>query len=419
MQYDYYAFRKEQLGDHLSELEQASAELIQAKKQRDKNARQQTEKKIEQAAEKLVRIEPHLSYLWYEAQGSELKNPIRDAWQKYLTASPIPNDFHFLPNPSDLHHLPSNSFMLHVPFKLCKPYLSKDDRTFHLFDNSVRKDKVFQTPMIASTSWKGALRAALWQLDHKADDETIVRLFGNAREDEKGQAGRLYFYPTFFDKIGLEVINPHNRKTGTGKTGPILIECVPAYTTGDFILLYVPFGSVKLDEVAADLKLVSEGIQAMLTVYGFGAKTSSGFGIADIQGKGELAIRADLPDLKQLEPEIKQPEPVLSRYLVAPGQLHPDFKGSDGSLKSEAEYLKGKSGKKEKQLYDKAKKWWEREGRQLLEITTKELVPEPEPLLTRSSVAKISFANLSELCDELYLIAEQLCGIQEGIEKQS
>jgi CRISPR-associated protein Cmr2 len=406
MQYDYYAFRKEQLGDCLSEFEQASVELVQAKKQKDKNARQQAEKKIEQAAEKLARIEPHLSYVWYEAQGSELKNPIRDAWQKHLTTRPIPNDFHFLPKPSALHHLPSLSFMLRVPFKLCKPYLSKDDRTFHLLDNSVRKDKVFQTPMIASTSWKGALRAALWQLDHKADDETIVRLFGNAREDEKGQAGRLYFYPTFFDKIGLEVINPHDRKTGTGKTGPILLECVPATATGEFVLLYVPFGAVKSDEVAADLKLAAEGIQAMLTIYGFGAKTSSGFGIAELNGSGELAIRADLPELKQPELEIKHPEPELPRYLIVPGQLHPDFQGSDGNLKSESEYLKGKTGKKEKQLYDKAKKWWEREGRQLVEVPAQK--PAIEVALPKLSIAEISFANLSEFCDQAQLIAEQL-----------
>jgi CRISPR-associated protein Cmr2 len=395
MQYDYYAFRKEQLGDHLSELEQASAELVQAKKQRDKNARQQAEKKIEQAAEKLVRIEPHLSYLWYEAQGSELKNLIRDAWQKYLTTSPIPNDFHFSPNPSDLHHLPSHSFMLHVPFKLCKPYLSKDDRTFHLLDNSVRKDKVFQTPMIASTSWKGALRVALWQLDHKADDETIVRLFGNAREDEKGQAGRLYFYPTFFDKIGLEVINPHDRKTGTGKTGPILLECVPANAIGEFVLLYVPFGPVKSDEVAADLTLVAEGIQEMLTVYGFGAKTSSGFGIADIQGKGELAIRADLPDLAETLAPAKHPE-----FLNDDGSFNPEFLNDGGELKSQGQYKK--SCQRQGKTYDEN---LYKEAKQFSEVSKQDSASDSR---SRQPMAKKYFASWSELDEQVQLMADQL-----------
>jgi CRISPR-associated protein Cmr2 len=77
MQYDYYGYRKEQLGDPLSELKQASEELDQAKRQKNnKDARQQAERKIEQAAVKAVQIEPHLSYLWYETKGSELKNHI-------------------------------------------------------------------------------------------------------------------------------------------------------------------------------------------------------------------------------------------------------------------------------------------------------------------------------------------------------
>jgi CRISPR-associated protein Cmr2 len=401
MQYDYYASRKEQLDDPLNELEQA-------KQQRDKNARNQA---IEQAAIKAIQIESHLSYLWHESQGSELKNSIRDVWQKHLTANFIPSEFQFLPKLSDLDRLPSLSFMLRIPFKLRKPYLSKDDRTFHLLDNPVRKDKVFQTPMVASTGWKGALRATLWQLGYQENSEQIIRLFGNEREEEdhrKLKSGRLYFYPTFFDKIGLEVINPHDRKTGTGKTGPIFLECVPANAAGEFVLLYVPFGAVNSGEVAADLKLVVEGIQAMLTVYGFGAKTSSGFGVAELNGTIKFGIRANWLELKQPEPEVKPPEPELPRYLIAPGQIDPDFLNTDGSLKSEAEYLQGKSGKKAKQLYQKAKDWWEREGRQLAEAPTPESLTEPEPPLPEASFTEVSFLNWSELSDRAQLMIEQL-----------
>jgi CRISPR-associated protein Cmr2 len=414
MQYDYYAFQKERLGISLDELELALDELEQAKKRKDKNARQNAERKIGQVSERSVQIEPHLSYLWYEAKGSDLKNSIRDTWQKHLTANYIPSEFQFLPILSDLDRLPHLSFMLRVPFKLRKPYLSKDDRPFHLLDNPVRKDKVFQTPMVAPTGWKGALRAAFWQLksQEKSEitDQDVERLFGNEREEEdhkKLQSGRLYFYPTFFDKIGLEVINPHDRAKGTSKRGPIPIECVPIDATGKLVILYVPFGKVEKREVAKDLELTTRGVEAMLTIYGFGAKTSSGFGIADVEGMGELAIRADLPNLKQPESEIKPIEPELPRYLIAPRQLHPDFQSSDGSLKSEAEYLKGKSGKKEKQLYDKAKKWWEREGRQLAETTTQEPPPEPEPP-PKSSATDVSFASLRELGDRVQSIAQHL-----------
>ncbi|MEG4805976.1 RAMP superfamily CRISPR-associated protein [Microcoleus sp. F8-D3] len=406
MQYDYYAFRKEQLGETLNELDRAKVELDEAKQRKDKNARQQAERKIEQAAENKVKLEPHLSYLWYEARNSELKNSLRDAWQKHLNASIIPNAFHFTPELSALNYLPPLSFMLRFPFKLKKPYLSKDDRTFYLLDNPVRKDKVFQTPMVASTSWKGVLRATFWQLGHQKDNEQIIRLFGDAREDEKGQAGRLYFYPTFFDKIGLEVINPHDRKTGTGKN-PILIESVPVGATGEFVLLYVPFGKIDETQIAKDLELIAEGVEAMLAVYGFGAKTSSGFGIAEVIGKVAFAIRADWSELKPPEPQVKPPETDLPRYLIAPGQIDPDFLKPDGSFKSEAEYIQGKSAKKAKQLYDKAKKWWDSEQIRLAESAKVELISKPEPL-QKIPISEVSFDKLSDLGDRAKEITERL-----------
>ncbi|MFQ3617115.1 MAG: RAMP superfamily CRISPR-associated protein [Cyanobacteriota bacterium] len=449
MQYDYYAFRKKQLENSLSELEQASSELEQAKKQKNnKDERKQAEKKVEQAAAKAVQIEPHLSYLWYEAQGSELKNPLREAWQKCLTDNSIPSEFQFLPKLSDLANLPSLSFMLRIPFKLRKPYLSKDDRAFHLLDNPVRKDRLFQTPMVASTGWKGALHSAMLQQLAEwwcnIDDKTsrthrkellarrisIARLFGTEKgidiDDRKLEsyldslsddylarwyrrcirryiassgffAGRLYFYPTFFDKIGLEVINPHDRKKGTGKN-PILIECVPGGkngATGEFVILYVPFGKVEESEVAADLKLVVEGVQAMLTVYGFGAKTSSGFGVADIEGKGELAIRAALPDLAKASSPEQKPE-----FLDDDGSLKREFLDDDGKLKSQGQYKKfcQKQGKTyNEKLYKEVKAWVGAKEQRQLEFTV------------TKSVSQKTFVSWSELGDRVQQIADQLC----------
>lgn len=370
------------------------------------------------------------------------------------------SDFRLTPQLSDLDRLPSLSFMLRVPFKLRKPYLSKDDRAFHLLDNPVRKDKVFQTPMVASTSWKGALHSAMLQklvewwsgLDEPQRSDRIhrkrfvawrigiARLFGTEKGVEIDSqdfesyldnpsdshlaywyrryvrrhlsktgffSGCLYFYPTFFDKIGVEVINPHDRKKGTGKN-PILIESVPIGATGDFILLYVPFGTVQASQVAEDLKLVAEGVQAMLTVYGFGAKTSSGFGVAELNGKIEFGIRADWPWSTQSATEVKISEPELPRYLIAPGQLHPDFLNADGSFKSEIDYLQRKSGKKAKQLYQKAKDWWEREGRQLAEAPVSNTIPEPEALPSKPSVPQLSFTDWSELSDRIQSITQHL-----------
>jgi CRISPR-associated protein Cmr2 len=276
--------------------------------------------------------------------------------------------------------------------------------------------------MAASTSWKGALRAALWQLGYKEDHQVTIRLLGNPREKEEQQAGRLYFFPTFFDKIGLEVINPHDRKTGVGARGPILMECVSQGTKGELFLLYVPFGPFEQGEdktraeVVQDLEVLAEGIRAMLTTHGFGAKTSSGFGTAEdrLAGEGKLAIRAELdggaPTAGAL-PEPQQPD--LPRYLETTNRLRPDFRRPDGSLKTEADYQafvesRGqKYTKRDKQLYAKAKRWWEREGKELAQASSQE--PEPDPAPSEPPpVLEYTFHTLSELPDLAQRVAEQL-----------
>lgn len=352
-------------------------------------------------------------------------------WQREL--APLSGLLHalsLLPAPAIVTHLPVLSFMLYIPFQLQKPYLSKDERDFHLLDNPLRKEKVFQTPMVVPTSWKGALRAALWQLGYKEDCDVTIRLLGNPRESEEQQAGRLYFYPTFFDKTGLEVINPHSRKTGVGERGPILIECVPQGGKGELLLLYVPFGPFEQSEdgtraeVAQDLEVLAQGLQAMLTTYGFGAKTSSGFGVAEdrLAGEGKLAIRAELAGKETAAAASPEPQrPDLPRYLETPTRLHADLRHPDGSLISEAEYQafienKGqKYAKKDKQLYDKAKGWWERGGQALTEAALQEPKPQPEPEpLETPPVSEFTFHTLSELCDLVPRVAAQLQKEQKG-----
>jgi len=344
-------------------------------------------------------------------------------WQRELVPpSQLLHAFSLLPDLSTITYLPPLSFMLRIPFKLEKPYLSKDERDFYLLENPLRREKVFQTPMVAATSWKGALRAALWQLGYKEDNEVTIRLLGNPRESDAHQAGRLYFFPTFFKQIGLEVINPHDRRTGVGARGPILMECVPQETKGELVLLYVPFGPIEQDEdqkraeVAEDLRMLAKGIQAMLTTYGFGAKTSSGFGIAQDQliGEGKLVIRAELAGESAMSTAPQGPQPPkLPRYLESPARLLADLRREDGSLKSEEEYRafvesQGKKfTKKHKQLYDKAKGWWEREGRALAESAPQEPEPEPEPPAT-PSVMDYTFRTLSKLCEVAQQVAEQL-----------
>jgi len=124
--------------------------------------------------------------------------------------------------------------------------------------------------------------------------------------DEKAEmphhSGRLMFYPTFFNLIDVEVINPHSRKTRAG-THPIYLECVPIGAQGTFSLLYVPFDLIGKEESdikqqsLADMKLIAEGLSAMFLTYGFSAKRTSGYGVA------EETISNGLVQIREVEPE--------------------------------------------------------------------------------------------------------------------
>jgi CRISPR-associated protein Cmr2 len=228
----------------------------------------------------------------------------------------------------DLALLPRGSWLLQCRVALARPLLSKDDEEFHVSDNPVRKDKVFKVPMIASSSWKGTLRAAATREIAKAQLDAsdfasrrfrLTCLFGVekgvdiAEENEaeweayldriggNGAArkyrellraitptgflkGRLHFYPSYFNKMDIEVINPHDRETKAGKL-PIYFESVKADAEGGFTLLYAPAALVDSSderirrEVADDLESLIPALRAMFLEYGFGAKVSSSFGV--------------------------------------------------------------------------------------------------------------------------------------------
>jgi CRISPR-associated protein Cmr2 len=148
-----------------------------------------------------------------------------------------------------------------------------------------------------------------WKQEYRQALGEVAEEFEQTLKDKKyrignieGFQGCLHFYPTYFDRIGLEVINPHPRDVGAGQI-PIYFECVPQRATGTFTLLYVPLGGPEMipdearQQAAEDLTAVAEGIQAMMTRYGFGAKTSDGFGVVeeefvkDEQGKSQAIIR--------------------------------------------------------------------------------------------------------------------------------
>ncbi len=221
---------------------------------------------------------------------------------KYLI--PLELDRPSLPDTSLL----PGSWALQIQFSLRKPYISSDDVDLSILDNPLKKEWLFKIPYIAPSQWKGALRSAIRQLkgyttwEDELGDDSMMALFGNPKGIEEHallKKGRLLFYPTYFYAMGLDIINPHGRRSGTGTT-PIAIESVPINSVGDFILLYFPVDSVGNDpdeiknEAIEALGWISKGLHQMFVVQGFGAKTSSGFGTAhdDFPKPGELRMNS-------------------------------------------------------------------------------------------------------------------------------
>lgn len=315
----------------------------------------------------------------------------------------------------ELAFLPSYSFALQFIFTLARPYLSKDDNAFYIIDNPIVRDKVFRLlPMVRPTSWKGNLYAALWQLGHdKKNDEQMQRLFGDLRCEDSGQAGRLFFYPTFFTETSLEIINPHDRKRRVGKN-PILFESVPEDAKGTFSLLYVPFDRIGKEEAKtkqqalADLRLIAEGLQAMFLTYGFGAKTSSGFGVAEEMlenGVFQLRVEEITPPPAEAAPALA---PSLPRYLAAPGSLKEEYLNADGTFRERGEAELKAMKKADRQEYEKAQKWWAREGQVLAEQPPAPTEPQPE---TAPQWLRREFDSFDQLREKAKEVAQ---GLQRG-----
>lgn len=323
-----------------------------------------------------------------------LSEPTEAIWQPIAYPSP------------DLAILPSYSFCLSLRFKLLKSYMSKDDNDFYVIDNPIVRDKVFKLPMVRPSSWKGSFFAALWQSGYdKRDNQAAKRLLGQVLDNDQGQSGRLVFFPTFFNQTSLEVINPHNRERKVGEN-PILFESVPISANGTFTLLYVPFDSIGADkaetcrQIAEDLRLTAEGIMGMMTVYGFGAKTSSGFGVAEERCQGDLRVKMMDPTstTQSTKPIIKPEEPEAIRAFR---QKYPD---EDFTLKPMAWRKQHQASNAEKNEYVAARQAHLDHKEQLVVyeavIAEQEDIPaEPPPTLTKRSFS--SFAEMVRVLEEL------------------
>ncbi|MDY6823271.1 MAG: RAMP superfamily CRISPR-associated protein [Thermodesulfobacteriota bacterium] len=290
---------------------------------------------------------------------------------------------YFEPDFSNL--LDSTWFGIDVSFTLVSPWYSKDDRPFHVLDNPVRKDRVFGVPFMSVASWKGLLRWAYAMKNGlvgpypesdqeiiKSKKKEIVHLFGNEKVEQKDfRSGAVVFYPTWFNKVGFEVINPHSRSRRAG-TQPIYYEVVPAGTKGRLRLLYAPLpGEIENDKVTpADfINSFIDSIRAILETYGISAKRTAGWGTAQINEKesklyfvegGCLSnLISDVAETKQYEP----PKEEFKKLMDEEGNPISCLLTENGKLLSKTQFKK-LTGEKPctNREFDEFRKWYEDHG---------------------------------------------------------
>lgn len=259
--------------------------------------------------------------VWSTRSDNE-KNVARECYRKHakqLSTLQLPEE---LKLDTSLSSPPDETWIgFEIRFKLQRPWYSKDNRPFHVFDNPLRKDRVFGVPYMSATSWKGLLRWACrmqsglighledhnGRMDGWWDEPWIVHLFGNEKDEKKDfKQGALSFYPTWFEKIDFEVINPHSRAKRAG-TQPIYYEVVPPKTNGLLRLLYAPHpGAATRDKVDPSKALCNllDVTETLLVSYGISAKRTAGWGTAKIEvwkafKRNQSPIeKSSLPDFK-------------------------------------------------------------------------------------------------------------------------
>lgn len=319
-------------------------------------------------------------------------------------------------NVSDLDFLPENSWFLQLRFKLETPLICKDDETFYIHDNPFHKDKVFKVPFYPASAWKGRLRWMAYKQWVEGGGDAQQRLdlsllFGDETGEEEDQklaayldqshpatkekyrslvqdffrsenvksedveeigllphhAGWLRFYPSFFGKMDLEVINPHSRKTKAG-INPIMIETVLAGETGTFALLFSPMGVTACkcspEMMVRQLELIIGALDDLFRVYGFGAKTSSGFGaVSEIT---DCQLTAKNSGFQQKKNDLVRPKDEYAKYFDVNGVIRPEYCGTgDGGLLSNNEYknsIASKADSDSLSFFKKFRNWYKEFG---------------------------------------------------------
>lgn len=199
-----------------------------------------------------------------------------------------------------LQHCPDFSCLIQIDLELVRPFYSRDDRVFYPIENPVKRDWVFHEPYLAAAGIKGLLRWAwsmCWSEDESKKDHSR-KLFGPEKGDlteENARMGMLYPGPLFWNgRVGLEVINPHDRKSGTGQN-PIKYEVVERGSKGRLALLIVN-REESLDSLRSIMAPFWEALMFLLEDSGLSAKRSADWGQVSIKNCKAILSCLEIPE---------------------------------------------------------------------------------------------------------------------------
>jgi len=199
----------------------------------------------------------------------------------------------FAPDPSLIEMLPKGSCLFAFDLVLEAPFFSRDDTAFYPIENPLKREWVFQVPYLNASGMKGLIRWAYrmcWGNGTAGAANTVDReeiyLFGQRKEDKadaSASQGALFCYPLFWEgRVGFEVINPHDRESGTGKK-PIKYEVVLPGGKATLYLILVNRTASGHNPEEAVAKL-EPALEWLLTGSGLSAKRSAGWGSVRVSG---------------------------------------------------------------------------------------------------------------------------------------
>ncbi|AIS53305.1 CRISPR-associated RAMP superfamily protein [Thermoanaerobacter kivui] len=170
-------------------------------------------------------------------------------------------------------------------------YLKGDSSDLGKFKEKLLEFILFELGMMIDKDFIGEIKdknsyEELQAILQKKISEKLQKDNKNLPIEFQTHKGRAIFYPTYFDRLSLEVINPHDRRKRAG-TQPIYHEVVPEGTEGILQIIYIPFdGILKENEVLKseaekDLGNLLLAIEKV-SQNGIGAKTKLGWGTFEL-----------------------------------------------------------------------------------------------------------------------------------------